>query len=117
MSEAFTGASSALKETMNRLKETTTQIATLNKTVATLTNTNKQLTESSKQLADALKTLGGKKVHATTGETKMDSIGGTPKYWHACNICGEKHCKPFKMHCLEIEVNAKLRGPDWKLKL
>jgi hypothetical protein len=68
MSEAFTGASSALKETMNRLKETTARIVTLNKTAATLTKTNKQLTESNKQLADALKMLGGKKVHAMTGE-------------------------------------------------
>ena len=117
MSEAFTGASSALKETMARLKEMTAQIATLNKTVTTLTNTNKQLTESNKQLADVLKSLGGKKGETSGDDKKSDSTLGAPQHWHTCNICGEKNRKPFKTYCLETEVNAKLRGPDWKSKL
>jgi DNA repair exonuclease SbcCD ATPase subunit len=117
MSEAFMGASSVLKETMARLKETMAQIATLNKTVTTLTNTNKQLTESNKQLANALKSLGGKKGETSGDDKKSDGTRRAPQHWHACNICGEKHRKPFKTYCLEIEANAKLRGPDWKSKL
>jgi hypothetical protein len=129
MSGAFTGASNAMTETMQRLKEAMATITTLNETITTLTATNKKLSNTIANMTSNQDTndgTGGNRAtgreggrgnmgNQTTSHSNRKSEPNTPV--EKCPICKFKHATPFNQHCWELEVNKDKRPDTWVSKL
>ena len=110
MKEAFTGATTTMKEVMNRLKEANNTIKELQNNNKLLVEANKELTASNKVLAETIKSIGkGQAGAGEGGEKQQKPSQRTNPNREKCPICNVPHAKPFADYCWELPKNAHKR--------